>query len=153
MRRICGGGGGDLRQTMQPLELAALVHGVFSRFDAAVREAGLFKMDTVRVRAARAADVHLLCLTCPLVNSNNNFFFHPATPRGMTKQFCPHHKGAAPVNLYRRQRLVLQDSHSHNLLIKAEAVFVARPIIQPKARRTPSNPVTVRTCRRWGTRT
>ena len=21
---------------------------------------------------------------------------HPATPRGMTKQFCPHHKGAGP---------------------------------------------------------
>ena len=36
-----------LSQTMSPIEVARLVHRLFSRFDNAVRDLGLFKMDTV----------------------------------------------------------------------------------------------------------
>ena len=32
---------------MSPMQLASLVHGIFSGFDAAVKDRGLFKMDTV----------------------------------------------------------------------------------------------------------
>jgi hypothetical protein len=34
-------------QTLKPMELAMLVHAIFSRFDAAVKTKKLFKMDTV----------------------------------------------------------------------------------------------------------
>ncbi len=36
-----------LSQTMAPMEVARLVHRLFSRFDGVVHELGLFKMDTV----------------------------------------------------------------------------------------------------------
>uniref|UniRef100_A0A7S0QQI9 Guanylate cyclase domain-containing protein n=1 Tax=Cryptomonas curvata TaxID=233186 RepID=A0A7S0QQI9_9CRYP len=36
-----------LSQTLKPMELAMLVHAIFSRFDAAVKTKKLFKMDTV----------------------------------------------------------------------------------------------------------
>ena len=34
-------------QTLKPMELAILVHAIFSSFDAAVKNRNLFKMDTV----------------------------------------------------------------------------------------------------------
>ena len=40
----------DFAQTLQPMEVAQLVHGIFSGFDDIVRRGeGLFKMDTVRI--------------------------------------------------------------------------------------------------------
>ena len=45
----------ELSGSMSAMEVAEMVHALFSAFDAAVSRRGLFKMDTVRAAAASAA--------------------------------------------------------------------------------------------------